>query len=53
LAIQLTSRVFFDPAKATGSEAEILKCFRKVRDKMRRAFEAYAAGLRDAANRQG
>jgi arsenate reductase (thioredoxin) len=40
---------FFDPAKATGSEDEILKCFRIVRDEMRRVFEAYAAGLHDAA----
>ena len=39
---------FFDPAKATGSEAEILQCFRTVRDEMRRVFDAYAAGLRDA-----
>jgi arsenate reductase len=39
---------FYDPAKATGSEAEILNCFRLVRDEMRRVFEAYAAGLRDA-----
>ncbi len=38
---------FLDPAKATGSEAEILACFRGVRDEMRRVFEAYAAGLRD------
>ena len=36
---------FDDPAKATGSEQEILECFRRVRDEMRRAFEAYAAGL--------
>jgi arsenate reductase len=42
---------FDDPAKATGSEAEILKCFRTVRDEMRRVFEAYADGLRDAAKR--
>jgi arsenate reductase len=40
---------FLDPAKATGSEEEILACFRTVRDEMRRVFEAYAAGLRDAA----
>src|SRR5260221_645687 len=40
---------FFDPAKATGSEEEILQCFRSVRDEMCRVFEAYAAGLRDAA----
>jgi arsenate reductase len=38
---------FDDPAKATGSEEEILACFRRVRDEMRRVFEAYAAGLRD------
>ncbi len=40
---------FFDPAKAIGSEEEILACFRQVRDEMRRVFEAYAAGLLDAA----
>jgi len=39
---------FFDPAKATGSDEEILHCFRTVRDEMRRVFEAYADGLRDA-----
>ncbi len=39
---------FDDPAKATGSEEEILACYRRVRDEMRRVFEAYAAGLRDA-----
>ena len=39
---------FDDPARAIGSEEEILACFRRVRDKMRRVFEAYAAGLRDA-----
>jgi arsenate reductase (thioredoxin) len=39
---------FLDPAKATGSEAEILNAFRQVRDEMRRVCEAYAAGLRDA-----
>ena len=42
---------FFDPAKATGSEEEILNCFRTVRDEMRRVFEAYAAGLHDAAKK--
>ena len=41
--------LFLDPAKATGSDEEILTCFRRVRDEMRRVFEAYAAGLRDAA----
>ena len=40
---------FFDPAKASGSDEEILQCFRTVRDEMRRVFEAYAAGLKDAA----
>jgi len=39
---------FYDPAKATGSEEKVLNCFRVVRDEMRRVFEAYAAGLRDA-----
>jgi arsenate reductase len=39
---------FDDPAKATGAEEEILMRFRRVRDEMRCAFEAYAAGLRDA-----
>ena len=38
---------FDDPAKATGNEEEILACFRRVRDEMRRVFEAYAAGLLD------
>lgn len=42
---------FDDPAHATGSEAEILAEFRRVRDEIRRVFEAYAAGLRDAAQR--
>jgi len=41
---------FDDPAHATGSEAEQLKVFRRVRDEIRRVFEAYAAGLRDAAH---
>ena len=40
---------FVDPARATGSAEEILACFRQVRDEMRRVFEAYAAGLKDAA----
>jgi len=38
---------FIDPAKAGGSEEQILICFRQVRDEMRRVFEAYAAGLRE------
>jgi arsenate reductase len=42
---------FIDPAKATGSEEEIMACFRRVRDEMRRVFEAYAAGLHDTAKK--
>ena len=42
---------FEDPAKATGNDEEILACFRRVRDEMQRVFEAYAAGLQDAAER--
>jgi arsenate reductase (thioredoxin) len=38
---------FYDPAKAKGSEEEILKVFRQVRDEIKRAFEAYGAGRRD------
>ncbi len=39
---------FDDPALATGTEAEQLAVFRRVRDEIRRRFEAYAAGRRDA-----
>ena len=39
---------FDDPAHATGTEAEKLAVFRRVRDEIRRRFEAYAAGRRDA-----
>ena len=38
---------FFDPAKAEGSDEQILKVFREVRDEMRRVFEAYGAGRKD------
>lgn len=38
---------FDDPAHATGSEDEQLAVFRRVRDEMRRVFDAYAAGRRD------
>src|SRR5580692_9841572 len=47
---------FDDPAHSTGTEDEILAVFRRVRDEIRRAFEAYAAGRRDENlrwNRQG
>lgn len=39
---------FDDPAHAKGTEEEILREFRRVRDQIRLVFEAYAAGLRDA-----
>lgn len=38
---------FDDPAHATGTEDEQLAVFRRVRDEMRRVFDAYAAGRRD------
>ena len=38
---------FDDPAPATGTEAEKLAVFRRVRDEIRRVFTAYAAGRRD------
>ncbi len=38
---------FSDPAKAAGTEAEKLAVFRRVRDEIRRVFEAYAAGRKD------
>jgi arsenate reductase len=40
---------FDDPAKAEGSDEEILKVFRQVRDEIQRVFEAYGAGRQDAA----
>lgn len=42
---------FDDPAHATGSHEEQLVVFRRVRDEIRRVFEAYAAGRRDQAGR--
>jgi arsenate reductase (thioredoxin) len=39
---------FDDPAKATGSDEEVLAVFRRVRDEISRVFKAYAAGRRDA-----
>ena len=38
---------FDDPAHATGAEEEKLAVFRRVRDEIRRVFEAYAAGRLD------
>lgn len=40
---------FDDPAHATGTEEEIMNVFRRVRDEIRRVFEAYAAGRKDEA----
>lgn len=38
---------FDDPAHAPGAEEEQMKIFRRVRDEIRRVFEAYAAGRLD------
>ena len=38
---------FDDPAHATGTEEEQLAVFRRVRDEIRRVFEAYAFGRQD------
>jgi arsenate reductase len=40
---------FEDPAHAPGTDDEKLAVFRRVRDEIRRVFEAYAAGRLDAA----
>ncbi len=42
---------FDDPAHATGTEEEQMQVFRRVRDEIRRVFEAYAAGRMDKACR--
>lgn len=42
---------FDDPAHATGTEEEKLVVFRRVRDEIRKVFEAYAAGRRDQARK--
>jgi arsenate reductase len=39
---------FVDPAHAAGTDEEILQVFRQVRDEIKRVFEAYGAGWRDA-----
>ncbi len=36
---------FDDPAHATGTEEEIMEEFRRVRDRIKLVFDAYAAGL--------
>ena len=38
---------FDDPAHATGTAEEQLLVFRRVRDEIKRVFDAYAAGRRD------
>jgi arsenate reductase len=38
---------FDDPAHATGSKEEQLVVFRRVRDEIKRVFDAYALGRRD------
>jgi arsenate reductase len=38
---------FDDPAHTTGTEEEQMAVFRRVRDEIRRVFEAYAAGRLD------
>jgi arsenate reductase (thioredoxin) len=38
---------FDDPAHATGNETEQMEMFRRVRDEIKRVFEAYADGFRD------
>ena len=43
---------FDDPAHATGTEEEKILVFRRVRDEIRRVFEAYAAGRKDAVKRE-
>jgi len=40
---------FEDPAHATGTEEERLAVFWRVRDEIKKVFEAYAAGRRDQA----
>jgi arsenate reductase len=39
---------FEDPAKARGSDEEILEAFRQTRDEIRRVFDAYGAGRKDS-----
>lgn len=41
---------FDDPAHAKGTEEEVMDEFRRVRDEIRKVFEAYAAGRRQGAH---
>jgi len=43
---------FDDPAHADGDDEQQMQVFRRVRDEIRRVFEAYAAGRRDEAKRR-
>jgi arsenate reductase (thioredoxin) len=43
---------FEDPAKAQGTDDQILATFRQIRDQIRLTFEAYAAGRKDAHSRK-
>jgi arsenate reductase len=43
---------FEDPAHATGTDAEKLEAFRRVRNEIRRTFTAYAEGRRDQLKRR-
>jgi arsenate reductase len=38
---------FYDPAKAEGTDEEVLAVFRSVRDEIKKVFGAYADGRRD------
>ena len=44
---------FDDPAHAEGSEDEVMSQFLRVRDEIRRVFEAYAPGRRDDLEARG
>ncbi|MGY8693584.1 MAG: arsenate reductase ArsC [Verrucomicrobiia bacterium] len=37
---------FFDPAKATGTDEEVMNCFCEIRDQIKLVFEAYVSGYR-------
>ena len=43
---------FDDPAHANGTEEEKLTVFRRVRDEIKMAFQAYAAGRKDQVKRK-
>ena len=43
---------FLDPAKATGTDEEVMVCFREVRDQIKLVFEAYMAGYRAGQSSQ-